>query len=122
MLRQFLVALLLSLTGLHAAAETDIFISPEKYRADPPVSGQVLGDNCSACHGTRGAVFDEIMPPLAGMDRDTFIKLMLNFKFATRPSIVMNDIANAYTEDEIRRMADYFSSLPAVPWKAQSLH
>ena len=53
------------------------FTPAEAFAKDRPVSGQVLGDNCSACHGTHGAFFNEIMPPLAGMDRDTFIRLMM---------------------------------------------
>lgn len=121
MKRILLLNLLLTI-GLNAWAESDVFVSPERYAKDPAVSGQVLGDNCSACHGTRGAVFDESMPPLAGMDRDTFIKLMKDFKNEVRPTIVMNDVAKAYTDEEIERMADYFSSIPAVPWKKQTLH
>ncbi len=121
-MRNPILVLLLFSLSLGAQAESNVFIAPDRYKNDPPVSGQVLGDNCSACHGTHGAVFNEIMPPLAGMDRDTFVKLMLDFKYGVRPTIVMNDVAKAYTEEEIRRMADYFSSLPAVPWKQQTLH
>lgn len=121
-MRNRILLLLLLCLSASAYAESNVFISPDKYKNDPPVSGQVLGDNCSACHGTHGAVFNEIMPPLAGMDREIFVKLMLDFKYGVRPTIVMNDVAKAYTEEEIQRMADYFASLPAVPWKQQSLH
>ncbi|WP_294946835.1 hypothetical protein [Sulfurivirga sp.] len=98
------------------------FTPAEAFAKDKPVSGQVLGDNCSACHGTHGAFFNEIMPPLAGMDRDTFIRLMLAFKQGVRPTIVMNDVAKPYSREEIERMADYFSNLPAQPWSRQTLH
>ncbi len=96
----------------------DIFISPDKYNNDPPVSGKMAADNCSACHGTQGRIFNEIIPPLAGMPKQTFVKIMLEFKEEKRPAIIMNKIARAFTDGEIERMGDYFAKQPAEPWLA----
>ncbi len=93
-----------------------IFITPDNYANDPPVSGRMAGDNCSACHGTHGRQFDEAIPPLAGIPKKTFIKLMNDFKAGTKKTIVMHQVARAFTEGEIVRMADYFSKMPATPW------
>lgn len=96
-----------------------VFVSPETYAKDPEVSGKMLGDNCDACHGTQGRVFDEGIPALAGIKKDTFVKLMMDFKKEVRPTIIMNHIARAFTDGEIERMAAYFAEQPATPWLEQ---
>jgi len=94
----------------------EIFESPDKYEQDPPVSGKMAADNCAACHGTQGRVFNEVIPPLAGMPSETFVKLMMRFKNEERPAIIMNKVARAFTDGEIQRMGDYFAKQPAKPW------
>ncbi|GAB6035109.1 c-type cytochrome [Galenea microaerophila] len=85
----------------------------EKY---PTPSADMLGDNCSACHGTRGAEFNEAMPPLAGMDKQVFIKLMKAYRDNKFPSIVMHDVARVFSDEEIERMADFFAKQKAEEW------
>lgn len=93
-----------------------VFISPDEYEKDPPISGKMAGDNCSACHGTQGRVFNEGIPPIAGLPKDKFVKLMMDFKAGKEKTIVMHWVARAFTDGEIERMGDYFSSIPATPW------
>lgn len=95
----------------------EVFISPDQYEKDPPVSGKMAADNCSACHGTQGRIFNEIIPPLAGMPKQTFVDLMMRFKQEKRPTIIMNKVARAFTDGEIERMGEYFASQPAKPWR-----
>jgi cytochrome c553 len=71
-------------------------------------SGELLGQNCAACHGTDGREFHEAMPPLAGMDKQNFIRAMKEFKAGERPAIVMDRIAKAFSEEEIEAMAEFF--------------
>lgn len=97
-----------------------VFVPPDEYANDPPVSGKMAGDNCSACHGTHGRVFDESMPALAGIPKETFIKLMMDFKKEVRPTIIMNHVARVFTDVEIERMAEYFAKQPATPWLEKS--
>lgn len=97
-----------------------VFIPPTEYAKDAPVSGKMAGDNCSACHGTHGRVFDESMPALAGIPKETFIRLMMDFKHEVRPTIIMNHVARTFTDGEIERMAEYFSKMPATPWLENS--
>ena len=94
----------------------NIFEDPSTFSKDPEVSGKMLGDNCDACHGTQGRIFNEVIPALAGIPKDTFIKLMMNFKKEVKPTMIMNHIARAFTKGEIERMAIYFASQPATPW------
>lgn len=82
----------------------------------PMPTGKMLADNCSACHGTLGAEFSEGMPPLAGMDRSDFIRLMKAFRDNEFPTIVMHDVAYVFTDAEINAMADYFAAQPVQQW------
>lgn len=97
-----------------------VFVDPQEYADDPPVSGQMIANNCDACHGTNGRIFDEVMPPLAGIPRDRFIEIMMDFKNEKRPSIIMNHVARAFLDDEIIRLADFFAKQPATPWLEKS--
>lgn len=96
-------------------------IPVEKFAGDPPISGKILGDNCSACHGTMGRIYDESMPPIAGIPRDVFIKLMTDFKNEVRPSIIMNHVAKVFSDAEIERMADYFAAQTDAPWSEENV-
>ena len=121
MKKTMIIGLLMATAAVPAMAGENPFIEsvfedPQTYAADPPVSGKMLGDNCDACHGTQGRVFDEGIPPLAGIPKETFIKLMMDFKKEKNPTIIMNHVARAFLDDEITRMAEYFSKQPATPW------
>lgn len=84
--------------------------------AYPMPTSKMLGDNCSACHGTMGAEFNEAMPPLAGMKPENFIKLMKDYRSNAFPSIVMHDVAYVFTDAEIEAMAEYFAAQEAAEW------
>lgn len=100
-----------ALTGGISAEEN------EKLRAEYPMpSAEMLGDNCSACHGTNGAEFNEAMPPLAGMDKNNFIKLMKAYRENKFPSIVMHDVAHVFSDEEIEAMADFFAKQKPEQW------
>lgn len=94
----------------------ELFIAPEHYQNDPPVSGKMAADTCSACHGTQGRIFNEIIPPLAGLPKKRFITMMMRFKRGQRPAFIMNSIARTFTREEIERMGDYFAQQPPKPW------
>ena len=79
-------------------------------------SGELLGQNCAACHGTEGRVFNEAMPALAGMDREVFIRAMKDYREGRRPAVVMDRIAKAFNDAEIEAMANWFASRPATPY------
>lgn len=93
-----------------------VFIAPSEYEKGPQISGKMAGDNCSACHGTQGRVYNEGIPPIAGIPKKVFVKMMMDFKAGKEKTIVMHWVARAFTDGEIQRMGDYFSSIPATPW------
>jgi cytochrome c553 len=88
-----------------------------KLRSEYPMpSAAMLGDTCSACHGTRGAEFNEAMPPLAGMNKDNFIKLMKAYRAHEFPSIIMHRVAEVFSDEEIEAMADFFANQKPEEW------
>jgi len=68
-----------------------------------------LAASCAACHGTNGNSVGGTAV-LAGMDRALFIKQMQDFKSGVRPATVMHQHARGYTDAEIEKLADFFSS------------
>ena len=64
--------------------------------------------NCFNCHGTNGRGHSAI-PPLAGLSKSYIIEQINAFKSGTRSATVMQQLAKAYTDDEIARAAEYFS-------------
>ena len=82
----------------------------------PMPSPWLLSAQCSACHGTMGTAFDEIIPSLAGMDKQDFIDKMQEYKTTDASNfIVMGIIAQPITDEEIVAMADYFAKLNPEP-------
>ena len=67
---------------------------------------------CLACHGEKGISETSEVPSLAGMPADfTLIQLFL-FRQGTRKVEIMNDVAKDLTDDDLRKLSEYFSKLP----------
>lgn len=69
----------------------------------------LLASTCAACHGTNGHSISSEMPSLAGLEPAYFIQQMHDFASGKREASVMQHHAAAYSEDEIRALAEYFS-------------
>src|SRR6187397_3583235 len=64
---------------------------------------------CLACHGEKGISETSEVPSLAGMPADfTLIQLFL-FRQGTRKIEIMNDLAKDLTDDDLRKLGEYFS-------------
>ena len=91
----------------------------------------MLTDTCVACHGEKGNSLGPAIPSLGGMSRNYLLGAMLAFKYEesdqlnaaiesdqdledveafTRNSTIMARIAKGYTDDEIKIIADHFST------------
>ena len=77
-------------------------------------SPSMLANTCAGCHGTNGSSVGPASPTIAGLSRDYFIESMLAYKDASRPSTIMSRIAKGYSEEEINRMADFFTQQSIV--------
>jgi len=68
-----------------------------------------LASTCAACHGTDGKSVGGTAV-LAGMDKAEFVKQMTSFKSGQRKVTVMHQHARGYSDEEIEKMAAYFST------------
>lgn len=74
------------------------------------ISGEMLAQTCSGCHGTFGKIKNNAFMPLAGMNPNTFVNTMKEFASGARPGTLMGPLAKGFTDDELKRMADYFAA------------
>ncbi len=72
---------------------------------------EVIAMSCAACHGTDGRKATTI-PALAGKPLPVLSALLLAYKNDQMPdATVMPRIAKAYTDDELRAVAEYFANI-----------
>jgi len=71
---------------------------------------QVWAAACMACHGTNGKA-EGAGRPLAGQPADTLIKILNFAKSGYYAGLIMPQIAKGYSEDELKRIAIYFSQI-----------
>ena len=88
--------------------------------AAPPDAVTMMANTCVGCHGTNGSSTGPATPTIAGMAPDTFIEAMKGYKDGTRPATVMDRIAKAYSDDEVKQMATYFGKLTFVRAKQKT--
>lgn len=104
--------------------------------ADQDAAASMLADTCVACHGKEGNSVGPAIPSLAGMSPNYLMGAMLAYKYDDdedkldaviesdvdfedveafpRYSTMMGRLAKGYTEEEIKLVANYFSSKTAV--------
>jgi len=75
-----------------------------------PPSGAMLGRNCITCHG-QGAAGEGAVPALRSLSVDAIVAEMRDFRSGKRRGTIMNRIAEGYSPDEDRLVAQYLTSL-----------
>lgn len=90
-------------TTIHQAANGD------------PKRGEVIAQDCTACHGEKGLSSQSWIPSLAGLDRLVLFKQLDDFRSGTRLSAPMSAIAQSLTVQQYADLAAYFESLPGLP-------
>jgi cytochrome c553 len=80
-----------------------------------PKRGEVIAQDCAACHGEKGLSTQSWIPSLAGLDRLVFYKQLEDFRSGTRLSGPMSAIAQSLTAQQYADLAAYFASLPGLP-------
>lgn len=73
--------------------------------------GVMLSNSCAACHGTDGNS-PGAMPSINGKSADFISQALLDFREGRRPATVMGRHASGYSDEEIKLIAEYFSTLP----------
>lgn len=78
--------------------------------ATPSMNDQLLASQCAQCHGTYGRPVKDI-ESLAGKSYGSLYGDMIEMRTEGPPSEIMEHQALGYSEDQIRRIALYYSSL-----------
>ena len=75
-------------------------------------AGKALAEGCAGCHGADGVSKTPLTASLAGQS-DEFVQWQLvYFRSGVRKSEVMNSIAEALSNEDIRNLGAYYASLP----------
>jgi cytochrome c553 len=83
--------------------------------ADPPAAVKDIVETCASCHGKDGISAIENTPSLAGQP-EIFLQYQLVFiRDGARQVEVMQQIAKTLTDDNIRDLGAYYSSLAPPP-------
>ena len=78
-------------------------------------AGAAKAATCAACHGAKGIAAAPTFPNLAGQS-ETYLYVQLRaFKDGARVNAVMQPLAKALNDQEMRNLAAHFASLPGKP-------
>lgn len=89
-----------------------IFILPlNSAVAEDPTVNRMIAAQCAQCHGTNGYARGSI-PDLGGDEAKDQADHLLDMKGEDRAEDMMDHQALGYTDDQIRRIAQYYSTLP----------
>jgi cytochrome c553 len=83
--------------------------------ADAASGKQIVDRTCAACHSANGISNkgqDPQPPILAGQYKDYIIQALHEYKLNQRKGSPMNAMAAPLSEQDIKDVAEYFSSLP----------
>ncbi len=92
-------------------------LAADKPKLKMGASPSMLANTCAGCHGTDGASQGPAAPTISGLSTEYFIELMQGFATDEIPNTIMGRIAQGYTEDEIKAMADFYGGKPFVKAK-----
>ncbi len=74
-------------------------------------SGENIRAHCMSCHGVAGTSVNQQWPNIAGQPPAYLLKQLRAFKDGSRSAPLMNIIANEYTDQQLRDVAEYYSQL-----------
>jgi cytochrome c553 len=65
---------------------------------------------CSSCHGENGQPIAAIIPNIWGQQQSFLVKQLHDYKSGDRTNAIMTPIAQAIAQQDLRKVAAYFSS------------
>ncbi len=74
-----------------------------------------LARSCNSCHGFNGVSVGPNMPSIGGLSEAYLKNVMLQWKRGERYSATMGRHFKGYSDEELSKLATYFSKLPWVP-------
>jgi len=73
-------------------------------------AGETKAGNCVGCHGAAGEG-TEGGPAIAGLDAAEHVKMLQEYKAATRGEVMMQMFAGQLSEEDMADIAAYYASL-----------
>lgn len=92
-------------TNENANSESQLSARNARVSATLDHPGRTLAANCFQCHGTNGYGLEH----LAGESAPEIVDELMEMQTKNPRAEIMNVHAKAYTTDEIKLIADYFS-------------
>ncbi len=75
-------------------------------------AGKATAESCAGCHGANGISQTAETPSLAGQPDDYIQWQLVYFHRGARKNELMESVAQALTNEEIRNLGAYYASLP----------
>ncbi|MCB0364566.1 MAG: cytochrome c [Bdellovibrionaceae bacterium] len=97
------VGLVLAIIGLQLSA----------WAAGDANNGKIIAQGCVGCHGTDGVSKQPMHPNLAGQKENYLIWQLSAFRDGSRPSHIMNHVAEGLDDQAIADLSAYYSQLGA---------
>ena len=88
---------------------------PFLWGAGNIAKGKAKAVTCIACHGLKGISNNPLWPNLAGQKEEYLIKQIKAFKSGIRKDPSMAPMVTPLTEEDIKNLAAYYSSLKCAP-------
>lgn len=91
--------------------------SPANTPSNAPVNvpaPTTIADTCIGCHGANGGGVSEDFPNLAGLSVAYIEKQLRDFRSGERVDAMMGSFAQGLKDDEIAKLAEYFSKMKPV--------
>ena len=101
--------------GRAKVSSSDVIVFPQMIAADTLAIGRggTLAQRCTMCHGIRGMSEAET-PNLAGQPPEAIYKQMRDFQSRRRTSEIMAPHARDLSDQDMRDLAAYYSSLSRI--------
>jgi len=97
--------------GLACLVAVPLSISAAFAQDSAALRARSLAATCANCHGTDGRTQGEIVPTLAGRDRELIASRLREFRDGKRQATVMHQLAKGFTEQQIDTLAAYFAAI-----------
>ncbi len=80
-------------------------------RAEGPTRVEMLANACTTCHGRDGGGSLKVPKLREELEIKDFVLTMQGFKTGKEKATVMDRVAKAFNDEEIKLLADYFAGL-----------
>jgi cytochrome c553 len=110
----------LAATGVSAQSGPPSAAQPASSAPDPAKGAAIATSVCAACHSVDGGRGAAANPIIQGQHPDYLVKQLAEFKVGQRKSPIMQPIAAALSEADMKNVAAFYASKQAKPGFARN--